>query len=126
MISGNNGPGITITTESSGTRVIGNYIGTNAAGTAAVPNNGDGIYVEDSVGTEIGGSASGEGNVISSNRALGVGLFLDCTQAKVQGNVIGEAIDGSPLGNGADGVYIQDATDNLIGADNLDGHYPPA
>ena len=117
VISGNNGAGITITTSSSGTLVMGNYIGTNAPGTASIPNVGDGVFVEDSVGTVIGGSSSGDGNVISGNTALGIGLFTDCRLSRIQGNVIGETVEGSPLGNGADGIYVQSASQNVIGGD---------
>ena len=117
VISGNNGAGITITTSSSGTLVMGNFIGTNASGTASIPNVGDGVFVEDSVGTVIGGTSSGDGNVISGNTALGIGLFTDCRLSRIQGNVIGETVGGSPLGNGADGIYIQSASQNVIGGD---------
>ena len=118
VISGNNSSGITITTSSSGTLVIGNYIGTDASGTAAVPNLGDGLFVEDSVGTVIGGASSGEGNLISGNSSLGIGLFTNVTLSRIQGNVIGETVGGAPLGNGYDGVYVQDASRNLIGGEN--------
>ena len=50
----------------------GNLVGTNAAGTAAVPNT-VGVHVETGADRNlIGGSADGEGNVISGNTEDGV------------------------------------------------------
>lgn len=118
VISGNNGAGITITTSSTETLVMGNYIGTNASGTAAIPNVGDGIFIEQSSGTVVGGASPAEGNLISGNTALGVGVFTDCTLTRIQGNVIGETIGGARLGNGADGVYMQGSSGNLVGGEN--------
>ncbi len=118
VISGNNGAGVTITTSSTDTVVTGNYIGTNAAGTAAIPNVGDGVFIEQSAGTIVGGASPAEGNLISGNTALGVGVFTDCTRTRIQGNVIGETVGGDRLGNGADGVYMQGASGNLVGGEN--------
>ena len=51
LISGN-GRGIEVTENASGVKIQGNRIGTNAAGTAAIPNTDDGIDV-DATGTLI-------------------------------------------------------------------------
>lgn len=80
IISGNGGNGIVITSayvgdtyyESSGNRVIGNYIGTDMTGNTAIPNDGDGITLSKDLYTIIGGSATGEGNLISGNRLAGI------------------------------------------------------
>ena len=48
--------------------VVGNEIGTNAAGTAAVPNFWRG-HIVDETGATIGGTAAGAANVISGNGA---------------------------------------------------------
>ena len=57
--------------------IEGNYIGTNAAGTGALPN-GAGIAVEGGTGNTIGGATSvagtGAGNVISGNANDGLDL----------------------------------------------------
>src|SRR5262249_22237229 len=56
VISGNTVTGVGIVTATStGNVIAGNYIGTNAAGSAALPNNGDGVYSEVS-NTTIGGN----------------------------------------------------------------------
>ncbi len=49
-----------------GLSIQGNKIGTNAAGTAAIPNGG-GIYIDNADGFLIGGTAAGAGNLISGN-----------------------------------------------------------
>ncbi len=56
VISGNNGNGIQIDVNATGTIVQGNLIGTNAAGTTAVPNTTAGMQVY-GPGTIIGGTS---------------------------------------------------------------------
>ncbi len=67
VISGHapNDIAIFIQAFSNGNKVFGNYIGTNAAGTAAIPN-GIGIEIFNSTGNVIGAVGSGR-NVISGN-----------------------------------------------------------
>ena len=105
LISGN-GTGIRFVCPSSSgchnpSYVWGNLIGTNASGTAAIPNLG-GIVAENARGLRIGGSSAGMGNVISGN--LGDGIDLGGgppTQPSIQGNRIGTSANGTnPLGNG--------------------------
>ena len=60
VISGN-GTGMQIRTGAAGTVVQNNYIGVNAAGTAAI-FNGTGITINDNaVGNTIGGATAGLG-----------------------------------------------------------------
>ena len=66
VISASGGNGIEILSSSS-TLVAGNWIGTNATGTATLGNAGDGVYVNQSSSTTIGGTATGAGNLISGN-----------------------------------------------------------
>ncbi len=77
VISGNTGDGIDIV--SGGATVQGNFIGTNAAGTAALPNSGSGILISGGSGT-IGGTTAGAGNVISGNNSAnfpaGIGIYI--------------------------------------------------
>ena len=57
VISGNRGSGIVLVGSSANT-VVANRIGTNAAGTSAIANGGDGILIAGgSRGNEIGGTA---------------------------------------------------------------------
>ena len=69
LISGNNQSGMWIHNATAiGNVVRGNTIGTNLAGSAAVANTFDGVLIADNAsGTTVGGTAAGEGNLISGN-----------------------------------------------------------
>src|SRR3989449_1823608 len=67
----------------SGLLVAGNFIGTNAAGTAALGNGGGGIRVN-VVGVTIGGASGGARNRISGNSANGIDTVA--SGATTQGN----------------------------------------
>jgi titin len=115
IISGNR-EGITfLGVGATGNLVLGNYVGTNATGDAAIPNDlGIPIY---SPGNTIGGSASGAGNVISGNTINGVNLYgEDAWGNTVEGNLIGTNAAGTgALGNGEHGLAIIFASSNVIG-----------
>gem|GEM_PF-441485 len=112
VISGNGNDGITISTTPN--TVQGNYIGTNAAGTAAVSNSGHGISVAGGANT-IGGTAAGAGNVISGNALRGVVINGGGSGSVVQGNLIGTDKNGTvDLGNSGDGIAIV-ATNVTVG-----------
>jgi uncharacterized repeat protein (TIGR01451 family) len=55
-----------------GQTITGNRIGTNAAGTAAIPNGGDGVLLNQSTNSVVGGPNAGDGNVISGNTGNGI------------------------------------------------------
>ena len=76
VISGNMGSGISLTAGASSNQVLGNFIGTNASGTSALPNADDGVDLADSntTGNTIGGTVAGARNVISGNTGAGVSL----------------------------------------------------
>ena len=72
LISGNDCVGVGIGPVGNN-KVVGNYIGTNASGTAALPNNGDGVRVYNASGTNmIGGQTAGEENLIAYNGKSGI------------------------------------------------------
>ena len=104
LISGGRlGGGIFINTNSStstGNVVQGNYIGTNAAGTAALPNHDGMDFGNSTTNNLIGGTAAGAGNLISGNQNFGIHLAGSASNV-IQGNRIGTDATGSaPLGNG--------------------------
>jgi CSLREA domain-containing protein/uncharacterized repeat protein (TIGR01451 family) len=102
VISGN---GIGIQVEG-GATVVGNYIGTDATGTAAL-GNGDGILVDGGRFARVGGADADEGNVISGNR---VGIRIEASESFVVGNFIGTDAAGSgSIGNELYGVEITGA-----------------
>ncbi len=127
LISGAFGNGITITGAGSDVNIVqGNLIGTDASGTASLPNFHDGVGILNGASdNQIGGMFANAGNVISGN---GLDKFPDTpgdgveingaatTRNFVQGNLIGVASNGTdPLGNTNAGVRILDAPDNAIG-----------
>ncbi len=95
-------------TGASGNLVRGNLIGVNAAGTAAVPNLGEGVQLNDgAVGNTVGGPGP-DRNVISGNGSNGV-LLVDATTAGnfVEGNFIGSnATASAPIPNAGNGVAV--------------------
>jgi hypothetical protein len=112
IISGNTSDGVLIGTFNIGggtdNVVIGNYIGTNAAGTAALGNSVNGVHVVDSSNTIVGGAAAGEGNVISGNGGTGVAYEAsgNTVSGNIEGNFIGtDATGQNAIGNG-EGVYL--------------------
>jgi parallel beta-helix repeat protein len=89
--------------------VVGNYIGTDAAGTGALGNTFAGVFIADGASHNlIGRDSSGEGNLISGNADYGVYIEdADTTNNTISGNVVGMDVTGTtPLGNAATGVYI--------------------
>ena len=134
VISGNRLAGVTIQDGSANNAVLGNYIGTNATGTAALGNEGSGLFILDAPDNTVGGTVAGVRNVISGNELDGVHITgTGSTGNMVQGNYIGtDATGTAPLGNFDDGVDIREgAKDNTVGgtaagarnvlADNFDG-----
>src|SRR5262249_38986069 len=117
LVSGNGNTGMVLSMETTtaGLLVIqGNLVGTNAAGSAALPNSVVGVAT---IGTMfggsimVGGSAAGAGNVISGNDGIGleldgfnpdiVGGFGCGTLSTAQGNLIGTDASGTlPVPNG--------------------------
>jgi titin len=118
VISGNAAQGIAITGSSSNW-IAGNYLGTNASGTAALPNlNGivvSGASASNRIGTNgTDADPAGERNVIAGNSQTGIDLTDSGTNANlVAGNFIGQAATGgTALANGSDGIVIQNGSQN--------------
>ena len=88
--------------------IAGNEIGTNLAGTAAVPNANFGIEIYQSAGTTIGGTASSARNIISGNAGWGVYIYGDGSSANlVIGNFIGTNSTGdAAIGNTSGGIIV--------------------
>lgn len=108
VISGNN-RGVRIQDDStSNNRIEGNYIGTNASGTAQVANQ-IGVVVDASADSNtVGGSLAGAGNLISGNSLKGVEVGdAGTTSTAIQGNLIGlDATGNASLANGGRGVHV--------------------
>lgn len=118
IISGNVGDGLLVIANSqslsnSNNNIIkGNLIGTDITGASVLGNSSNGIALFGDAGffangTIIGGSASGEGNIISGNTQNGIGIFQNANNSVVKGNFIGTDETGLiNLGNGQDGIGI--------------------
>jgi hypothetical protein len=118
VISGNENHGIWLEESGADNLILGNLIGTDNTGLAAVPNGGVGVYVDTSAGNRIGGTAAGTRNVIAGNTSSGVSIrYNGSSYNDVEGNYIGVGKDGvTPLGNGGNGVIVYDgAHHNTIG-----------
>src|SRR5207253_4430468 len=114
-----NGNGVNVPdAASTGNTIKGNRIGTNADGTAAIPNR-NGIVVSFANGNTIGGPESGDGNVVSaSTNCYGIAVS-EAAGTIIEGNAVGTTADGSAaLPNACDGIVDFFGTNSLI-ADNL-------
>jgi len=98
VISGNNLNGITIDWNAGNDHIIyGNKIGTDASGTVALPNNGQGIFSAKRV--TIGSFFISDRNIISGNGGRAIWLASGAGHI-VKGNYIGVAADGTtPIPN---------------------------
>jgi len=142
VISGNAGNGISFH-GSSGNAVVANRIGTNAAGTSAIANGGNGIWITAGSdnnaigGTEFVDTSTGEannptgskgtvapvfvvpplGNLVSGNGRTGILIDAKSQNNVLNGNFVGTTADGNAaIGNAGDGVWINRANNNsLIG-----------
>ncbi|MCM3902469.1 MAG: DUF4214 domain-containing protein, partial [Pyrinomonadaceae bacterium] len=110
------GSGIRLAGNQAGSIITGNFIGTNAAGTAALGNEDNGVLISGSPDNIIGGTEAGTRNVISGNKDDGI--RIDSTFAtgnKVQGNYIGTDVTGNTeVGNARLGVRTA-GPDTIIG-----------
>jgi parallel beta-helix repeat protein len=124
VISGNAGTGVVVQ-DASDNVLIGNRVGTDGAGTFAIPNSGDGVYVCDgATNTRIGADDPNDGNLISGNNGGGVivgALGAPCTGTILRNNRIGTDASGTlALPNRYCGVYLHyGANQNEVGPGNL-------
>lgn len=110
--------GIQLSTGSDGSRVMGNFVGVDRTGYEARGNHGSGILVN-ARDVRVGSAARADRNLVSANDSAGISLGIAARAAIVQGNLIGTTRDGtSPLGNGADGVFVTGSREHLIGGEH--------
>lgn len=117
LISGNRGFGINIIGASTaGNRVLGNFIGTAANGSDPLGNGSDGVIMNGSPSSIIGGSAVGARNVISANVGDGIEVTgAGATGTQILGNRIGTNAEGTAdLGNGYLGIRIRDGASGTV------------
>ena len=114
VISGNAWSGIDATGTSTGNVIRGNYIGTDLTGNVALQNDAWGIRLA-AASNFIGGTGTGDGNLISANGIDGV-LVEGSSGNVIQGNYIGTNASGTgDLGNTQVGIWLSNASNNTIG-----------
>ena len=120
LISGNAMVGLAL--YASGCVVYGNYIGTDAAGAAAVGNGHEGILI--AAGAKIGGLCDTR-NIISGNASSGI-LVSSAAEVNIVNNYIGTDVTGTKaIGNGSspaapwrDGVTVFGTNANIGATDS--------
>jgi hypothetical protein len=135
IISCNETIGLRITgAASTGNWVKGNYVGIDLAGTTYITGSTQdrGVYIDGSaVSNTIGGTAAGEGNVISANKNASTtadGIYINTnsinTGNTILGNIIGLQANGTsmvatlPQGTG---INISSSPGNMIGNGTASG-----
>ena len=118
LVAGNDGAGVQLLNATS-VAVMGNFIGTNAAGNTALPN-AVGVFINSGRGNVIGGPTptpgQGAGNLISGNTNAGILIFGQNTvQNLVLGNLIGTDLAGATTLSNTIGVSLIDVAGNTIG-----------
>jgi hypothetical protein len=118
IISGNGNTGLRFSGSSSN-KVFGNYIGTNATGTADLGNDNQGIRLENASNNKVGGTGQGEGNIVSGNTDVGV-LLVSAFGNTITGNRIGTDITGTvSIGNDGGGIVVFSSTNNAISSNSI-------
>jgi VCBS repeat-containing protein len=126
VVVGSSQQGIFISGDTTGTRIQGNFIGTDSTQTIIGGNSKNGIRVSlasNAHSNLIGGTTTGEGNVVANNGTGGVdtaGVAL--AGPGINNAVLGNSIYGN-LGLGIDlqnaGVALNDTGDSDIGSNGL-------
>ncbi|HEY1598691.1 MAG TPA: right-handed parallel beta-helix repeat-containing protein, partial [Pirellulales bacterium] len=136
VIANNDQNGILIVgADAHDNHVLGNYIGLGSDGSTRLPNNANGVEINDGSSNFIGGTDDGDGNLISGNTNAGILIQgSDAVLNAVYDNVIGVDVNDDPAPNAigvevtnlAFGNYIGDGTDddaNVIGDNTSAGIY---
>ncbi len=123
VISGNGSNGVLVVdATTAGNFIEGNFIGSNATASAAIPNAGNGVAVMGGAnGTQIGGTAAGTKNVIAFNGGRGVWIESGDGNSILGNNLAFNGALGIDLG--PIGVTPNDAGDPDPGA-NLLQNFP--
>ena len=113
-----NGHGILLETGG-GNTIQGNYIGTNFAGSAALPNGGDGVRISGSTNNLVGRTSLAQrSNLLSGNSTYGVRITgVGSDGNTIAGNQMGTNAAGTAaIPNSVAGVGINSGTGNTVGS----------
>jgi len=120
VISGNDGSGVLIANaDTNANKVLGNFIGADKNGAAALGNSAHGISIYDAKNSVIGGATAGSCNVISGNEGSGVNIYGDTATGNriLSNSIFSNAGLGIDLGE--DGPTPNDPGDTDTGANGL-------
>ena len=107
--------GIQLSAGSEGSRILGNFIGTDATGTQDRGSDSSGILIN-AGDVRIGSIVRADRNLISGNTTSGIVLGTGASDATIQGNLIGTRKNGRrAMPNQGDGVFILGSEGHLIG-----------
>lgn len=126
LISGNTDYGLPLFgVGATGNVIIGNYIGTDVTGTAAIGNTYGVLFDDGSFGNRVGGESPAERNVISGNVGYGVFFYNNGTHDNsLINNYIGTDYTGmeaipNTAGIIIDGIAYQNVMDGNVISGNL-------
>ena len=123
VLSGNNNHGLVITEDAHHNIVRGNLIGPDGTGIASLGGQPfGGIDIANGAhNNTIGGTGTGQGNIVSGNQSDGIALFgAGTTGNLIISNTIGAASNGSPLPNlagaagGGHGILVTDGAHQTV------------
>jgi fibronectin-binding autotransporter adhesin len=134
IISGNSSGVVMVGVSAHNNDVMGNFIGTDVTGTAAIPNISGVGFNAGALNNRVGGILAAQRNVISGNGipgVFGVGILADgagTTGNLITNNAIGTDLTGTlDLGNATRGIEIANGaantqiTQNVIAFNDSDG-----
>ena len=100
--------------------IQGDYIGVNSAGTAAA-GNANGVYISQAESNVVGGTKSGDRNVISGNTGDGI-IINTGTMNIIEGDYIGTKLSGNTALANKNGVVVSGGSDNSIKNNLISGN----
>jgi CSLREA domain-containing protein len=106
--------GVYIDDTSKNVQVLGNRIGTDAGGTAAMPNVKAGVRVG-GTNQQIGVPGTGGRNLISGNMGPGIAVVTGATNITIQNNYIGTDVTGTAAIGNSNGIEVSPSTSVIIG-----------
>jgi CSLREA domain-containing protein len=119
VISGNDGNGVLVAgADTTGNKVMGNYIGADKNGVAVLGNSANGVYISGPNNT-VGSTTSGGRNTISGNEGSGVSIYgaTAAGNRALQNSIFANGGLGIDLGD--DGLTANDPGDADTGPNNL-------
>ena len=124
VISDNAFNGILVNDNSFGHRFIGNFIGTDAAGTSLLPNDASGVFLR-GYNNIVGGTGANAGNVLAGG-TRGVTVFGSAaSNNSILNNYIGTDLGGTlDFGASQRGVlFVSGASDNLVEGNTIRNNF---